>query len=88
MPHETRNERDRLVVIVQEFKGAILLVIELDTSDAHGSLAPSVALEHLLLDFVSSVLLLAGQVSIRGQQFIGSRTKGAKDGRRLRVLPR
>src|SRR6266702_2507837 len=49
MPHETRNERDRLLVIIQEFKGDIVLVLELDTSDSHGSLAPSVALEHLLL---------------------------------------
>src|SRR5438874_181612 len=49
MPHETRNERERLVVILQEFKGDIVLVLELDTSDSHGSLAPSVALEHLLL---------------------------------------
>src|SRR5271166_4475076 len=46
MPQESRNYRNRLAIFVDEFKGNVVLIGELDTLDSHGSLAPPVPSKH------------------------------------------
>jgi len=47
MPHEARDNGNGTIIVVQELKGNILFVTELDTADVHGSLAPSVGMGRL-----------------------------------------
>src|SRR5712692_160704 len=49
LPQEARYNRNGLAVIIEQFKGFVMVMVPADMVDSHGSLAPSLASKHLFL---------------------------------------
>src|SRR5712692_4677135 len=55
LSQEARYNRNGLAVIIEQFKGFVMVIIPADMVDSHGSLAPSLAGKHLFLSRTSAL---------------------------------